>query len=70
MVGLNMKTTKPSKRQVVDALEILLKWATGGDKHSNPYCYPEVKHALQVLALERGMSEAGWLSVELRNLPV
>lgn len=61
---------KPSKQLVVNALEILLVWATGSDKHNNPYCYPEVKHALQILARERGLTEAHWLEVELRNLPI
>jgi len=59
---------KPTKKQTIEALEILLKWATGSDKHNNPYCYPAVKHALKVLARERGVSD--WLDVELRNLPI
>jgi len=59
---------KPTKKQVIVALEILLKWATGSDKHNNPYCYPAVQHALTVLGREQG--ESDWINVDPRNLPI
>jgi hypothetical protein len=59
---------KPSKREVLEALEILLKWATGGNREGNPYCVPAVRHALRVLARERGIRNH--LDVELRDLPI
>jgi hypothetical protein len=61
---------KPGRRELVDALEIMLKWATGGNKDGNPYCYPAVRHALKVIARERGLTEADYLNFNLRDLPI
>jgi len=61
---------KPSLSELAEALEILLKWATGSNKDGNPYCMPAVKYALKVLARERGLLACEWLDVELRNLPI
>ncbi len=42
---------------MLKALRVLVRWATGGDKHKNPYCYPEVKQALQAIAKVRGRKD-------------
>ncbi len=61
---------KPSRRELADALEILLKWATGSNRAGNPYCFPAVKHALQVLAREKGFTVESYLDLNLRDLPI
>ena len=63
---------KPKKSEAIDALEILLRWATGNgsSRGGNPYAVPEIKHALGVIARERGMSASAYLDVELRQLPI
>ncbi len=43
--------------EMLKALRVLARWATGGDKHKNPYCYPEVKQALQTIARVRGRKD-------------
>lgn len=62
---MSKPNSKPSKAEVVKALEILAKWATGSDRTGNPYCQPEIKHTLRVLARERGMNPENYLDVEL-----
>jgi hypothetical protein len=64
------KTSKPSKKEVVNALEILLKWATGGNRTGNPYCVSAIKHAMKIIARERGMAEGNYLDIDLRDLPI
>jgi hypothetical protein len=56
---------KPTRRELIRALENLLLWATGQDKTGNPYCKPQVKQALQAIAKERGLSADRYLDVEL-----
>ena len=60
---------KPTRAKLADALEILLTRAIA-NSHGNPYCVPEIKHALKVLACERGLTATGYLDVEVRNLPI
>jgi hypothetical protein len=64
------KTTKPSKQEIANALEILLKWATGSDRSGNPYCDRPVKYALSVLARQKGLPAAAKFAVEVRDLPI
>jgi hypothetical protein len=52
-----VERSKPNKKEVYEALLELLRWATGCDKHSNPYCYPQVKQALRVVAKEQGITD-------------
>ena len=39
-----------TEEKLLVALRILLAWATGGDKSGNPYLYPAVKEALELIA--------------------
>lgn len=59
---------KPTKNEIVDSLEILLKWATGGDRQGNPYGKKPISNALKVLARLRGMRSSQYLDVVLREL--
>jgi len=58
---------KPSRRELAEALEILLTWATGSNRDGNPHCHPEVRYALRILACERGISLS---DIELRHPPI
>ena len=54
--------TNIQKRIVTSALMNLCDWAIGnrGNKECNPYSYPEVKEALDVLAALQGRE--GWIN--------
>lgn len=56
---------KPTRRELVAALSILLQWATGGDKGNNPYSYAAVETGLQTIARARGLSADSWLDLNL-----
>ena len=61
-------TPKPTKAEVLTALEILLRYVTMHGTEGNPYCIPAVKQGLRVLARERGIHSH--LDVELRDLAI
>jgi hypothetical protein len=61
-------TPKPTKAEILEALEILLRYVTMHGTSGNPYCIPEVKHGLRVLARDRGIRRH--LDVELRDLAI
>jgi hypothetical protein len=67
---MGMTMSKPTKHEVVTALEILIKWAIGSDRNGNPYQKPAVKHALRILAREKGIGAAFPFEVEVRNLAI
>lgn len=56
---------KPKRAELIAALTLLLQWATGSNKQGNPYRFPAVKQALQVIARERGLAPESYLDVEL-----
>ncbi len=58
--------TKPSKGEIVNALDDLLCWATGSSKSNNPYTYQEVRQALIVLGRQYGY-EGDFYSVKLKG---
>jgi hypothetical protein len=59
----------PNEAELRDALEILLHWATCGDKSHNPYCYPAIKHAMSVLRRAKGLT-CDYLDVPVAALPI
>ncbi len=48
---------KPSRKELLDALTTLTRWAVGGNRDGNPYCKAEIKQALTVLAREQGIAD-------------
>jgi hypothetical protein len=59
----------PAERELRDALEIMLAWATGPDKHNNPYCYSAIKNAMRVLGRAKGLA-CDYLDVPIVDLPI
>jgi hypothetical protein len=59
----------PTESELRDALEIMLHWATQGDKSHNPYCQPAVRHALRVLGAAKGLT-CDYLDVPVIDLPI
>lgn len=58
--------SKPSKAEIVNALDDLLCWATGPSKGNNPYTYQEVRQALIILGRQYGHG-GDFYSVKLRG---
>ena len=50
------------KSDLINALVIMVKWATTGDKNGNPYCKNEIKYALSI------MEKNGCCPVEWQNI--
>ena len=57
------------KEPLEEALCNLLEWAKGnrGSRCGNPYCVPEVRDALKVLARMQGLDESRWLDAETKT---
>lgn len=61
-------TEGSSSTDLKKALANLLEWAVGnrGSKSGNPYMFPEVKNALEVLAKIEGIKN--YLDVDIKKL--
>jgi len=66
---LDRKTALEHKK-LVPALANLLEWAKGerGSKDINPYCVPEVKEALKVLAEIYHLDPKDYLNVPTKEI--
>ena len=49
-------------KEMLNALTVMVKWATIGDKEGNPYCKNEIKYAISV------MEKYGYCPVEWQGI--
>ena len=53
---------RKNNKEILNALIVMVEWATTGNKSGNPYCKDEIKYALKV------MEKNGCCPVEWQNI--